>query len=260
MNLPYPFEHRGRLVAAVDVRSPTGGTLADARRAVGDGNDYVAVHVYVSGSVAALYGPDGEPIGNPKDVLKDLPYFLAEWVAFKSLVMSGASDEVDVSYTCPRCGREFEGGEPVKVSELEVRESKEPPEVLVPIEQAVTFQDAKTGEVIESISSLSFRLPTLADCIRCGNKGISDDTRLQYAIWGEAITKVNSNEVNQIWKGAYGALAFERMAMMDVNRVAKAISEWSIDNTVQARCPKCKKVFREEVPTGSFFASALGAR
>jgi DNA-directed RNA polymerase subunit RPC12/RpoP len=259
MNLPYPFEHRGRTVRSADVKSPTGGVLADAARAAENGNEYKAVHVYVVGSVAALYDGDGSPVDDPRDALLDAPYFLAEWLAFQSLVKAGASDEVEVPYHCPKCGRDFEG-EAAKVSEMTLRGSAEPPRVLVPFGRPVEFKDSKTGEVLDSVSAVTLRLPSLGDCVRCGNKGISDETRLQYAVWGEAVLEVNGQEVNQTWRGAFGAQTFERADLLDVRNVGLALNDWAIDNTVPAKCPKCKKQFRQEVPTGSFFAYALRAR
>jgi hypothetical protein len=98
----------------------------------------------------------------------------------------------------------------------------------------------------------------MGDCIRAaGAVGGSDDTRLQYAIWAEAITAVNGTEIDQKWRATWGTQVFERMDLADVKAVAKAMGAWSVDSTVPAVCPKCGKQYRQGVPTGSFFASAL---
>ncbi len=262
MKLPYPFVSGDRTFVTVTLKSPTGGTLADARKHAEAGEVYQALLAYVAGSVASLEdssGGEAEGRDQVKAALRSLPWPLAEWLSFKSMVMAGADDAVDMPFNCPRCGNvQYRDEDPVRVDALPIASSDAPPEVDVALPAPVEFKDAQTGEVIESVSSLRFRLPTVGDCIKCsGAAGSSDDTRLQFAIWGEAIVAANGLEVDQKWRATWGFQTFERMDIAGVRAVGKALGAWAMDSAVDAACPKCGKRFRQEVPTGSFFASGL---
>lgn len=262
MKLPYPFFSGQRLLTDIRLRVPTGGTLADARKVAGEGNPYQALLVYVAGSVEALedsQGQETEGRDQLKTVLRACPWGLAEWIAFQSMLLAGASDEVDIPFVCPRCdAHHYREDDPIKISSLKIQSLGEVPEISVAFASPVEFKDARTGDVVETVSSMKFRLPSIGDCIRAaGIAGVSNDTRLQYAAWAEAIIAVNGTDIDQAWRAAYGSQSFERMSMPDVRLVAKAMAEWSIDNTVEAYCPSCGKQYRQVIPTGSFFASAL---
>jgi len=262
MTLPYPFKSGDRTISSATFKNPTAGVLADARKCAENGDVYQALLAYVAGSVSSLIDSQGGEIEGKEPVkaaLRGLPWALAEWIAFQSMIALGASDEVDMEFTCPRCGASFYRDEDlVRISELKIAGSETVPEILVPLSDPVMFKDSQTGEVTESVTDIAFRLPTIGDCIRAAGKaGQQDDTRLQFAVWAEAITEINGNPVDQKWRGPFGTLTFERMAIADMRAVGKAFGAWSMDNTVDSSCRKCGKQYRAEVPTGSFFASAL---
>ena len=263
MTLPYPFKIGERAAVSAVIKSPTGSTLADARRAADNGEIYSALLAYVAGSVASFSMDDGSTIEGReaiKSASRDLPWFLAEWIAFRSMLKAGAQDDVDIVFACPRCANEYYRDDPVLVSGMTMKESPVIPMVAVELSEPVQFLDAKTGEPVETVESLVFRLPTLGDCIKAASKiGVRDDTRLQYAIWAEAIVSVNDEDIDQKWRGPWGNQVFERMEIQDVRSVSNGMAEWGIDNTVEAMCPKCGKQYRQGVPTGSFFGSALRA-
>lgn len=262
MTLPYPFQSGARTISSVEMKNPTAGVLADARKAAENGDVYMALLAYVAGSVMSLSDAEGGTIegkDNVKSALRALPWGLAEWLSFQSMLKLGVPEEVDMEFICPRCKASFYRDEDqVRISELPIAKAQEPPIVFVEMKDPVVFKDAKTDEPIETVSSLTFRLPTIGDCIRAAGKaGQQDDTRLQFAVWVEAVTEVNRIEIDQKWRGVWGMQTFERMAIADMRAVAQGIGDWSIDNTVEASCRKCGKQYRAEVPTGSFFASAL---
>jgi DNA-directed RNA polymerase subunit RPC12/RpoP len=252
------------MATAVDLRSPTGGTLADAHRAAANGDVYQALLAYVAGSVISISMDDGTQVDSRESIretLRGLPWPLAEWIAFNSMIMAGASEEVDITFVCPRCSSKFyRDDDPVKIGDLPIKESDIPPTFDVILSSPVVFKDTRTDEALETVTSLAFRLPTIGDCIRCTARvGTQDDTRLQYAIWAEAITGTGNGPADQKWRGTWGAQVFERMAIADLRNVSQAFGAWGIDNTVEANCPQCGKRYKQEVPTGSFFASALKA-
>jgi hypothetical protein len=263
MTLPYPFTSASRKIDSVTMKNATSGTLADTRRAAEAGENYQAVLIFIAGSIESLDGPDGTIEGKEavKNALRDCPWGLAEWIAFQSLLRLGASDEVDMEFICPRCGASFfREDDLVKVSALEIAKSEEVPVETIPLSQTVEFIDLKTKEVTESVSALTFRLPTLGDCIRASGKmGPKDTMRLQWAVWVEAIVAVNSLPVDSAWRGAWGMQTFEKMSPIDARAISVALGKWAIDNTVPSICRKCGKEYRAEVPVSGFFASALGA-
>jgi hypothetical protein len=262
MRLPYPFENLGRLALSVELKSPTGGVLADARKCAENGDVYQALLAYVAGSVASITFNDGSSVEHKEQVknsMRDMPWPLTEWLAFRSMIASGVSDEIDVQFECPRCGHKFyRDEEPVTISGMKIADAEDVPVVAYSLVTPVVFKDARSGDPLESISALTFRLPTIADCIKAaGRIGTQDDTRLQYAIWAEAITARDGVEVDQKFRGTWGNQIFERMDLIDLRAMAKALAAWAIDNTIPTFCGKCGKAFVQEVPTGTFFASGL---
>lgn len=262
MKLPYPFENGDRLITSVELRKPNGGTLADARKHAENGDVYQALLAYVAGSVAALVSSTADIIEGREPIkaaLRGLPWTLAEWIAFRSMVLAGAEEELDFAYQCPRCGAtRYEEEHPIKVTDLVIKESDAPPTALAELPDPIEFKDAKTKEVIESVSTIKFRLPTVGDCISASSSvGNTDDTRLQYAIWAKAIIEVNGTAIDHKWRGTWGSQLFERMEIDGLRAVTKALGEWSIDSTVPATCKKCGKSYKQGVPTSTFFASAL---
>lgn len=261
MELPYPFDTGRGIARSIDIRSPTGGVLADTRKHADSGSVYEAFLTYVAGSVQSIGLDSGEIEDRQavKDAVRKCPWALAEYLATKSMLMSGASDEIDVPFKCPRCHSVWYGDDenPVRVSQFKVKESASLPEPHVVLDPPVEFKDARTGEVVESVSELTFRLPTIGDCIRASRVSRGNDTRLQYAAWAGSIVQVNGNAVSPSWIASYGTMLFEKMGVVGVRDVSRAMAEWGIDSSVEAYCPKCGKEYRQEVPTGSFFASAL---
>jgi DNA-directed RNA polymerase subunit RPC12/RpoP len=246
------------------MKKPTAGTLADARKSAEAGEFYQALLAYDAGSIESLSDLDGEEISDKAEIrtaLRSISWSLAEWLAFKSMISLGVSDTIDIEYTCPRCGTSRyrdEDEDQVKVSELPIKESEDIPEFTVDLGTPIVFKDKATGEPIETVTSLKFRLATLGDCMKAAGKvGQRDDLRLQFAIWAESLIQANGADIDAKWRVTWCPMLFERMDIVDARKVGVGFKSWAADNEVSAICLKCGKEYRQEVPTSSFFASAL---
>lgn len=259
MQLPIPFTHQGKVLTDVEMGRPTGSAIANCQRLASNGEEFAAVAAFTAGSVASFSGPSGDVSGEEiKAACRSLPWPLAEWLMVKGLVSAGVDPRVDVLFKCPRCKKEFTREDPVDVSALDfVERSEVEPTVTVDLGNPVEFKDAKTGTVVESVSSIKLSLGTISQCIKAAARAGGNDVRLQYAVWADSIVESNGTPVNDTWRGSYGSMLFEKMDLADLRKVSSSFSRYAIDSKVDAVCPHCGKEFRQEVPTSSFFDSGL---
>ena len=120
--------------------------------------------------------------------------------------------------------------------------------------------DPVPRQVLEEILSLEMRYPTLSDCIRGASKQQgSDAVRTQFAIYVEAMTKCNGEELTAGWKSKFGMPMFNNLKDVknDLYRISDEVKKYGLDTMVEKTCPSCDKVWKSNIPTVNFFVSAL---
>lgn len=263
MILPIPYVWAGNTVYEVEYGEPQSGVLADTRKAVEAGY-FTAMHTLVSGVLTDVNGETDR--GQMKVAVREMPYRDAEFLAIQAAVLVSPDDGFEGSYKCPRCGHqvvtEYSEDEEMDtrdfVGDLEVGYCEEPPEAIyIELKKPVSIKSK--GEVLDTIETLSLEHPTMQHCMAAERRiGHADSTRLQHAIYAEALKTVNGREVDKRWKSQFGTLMFERMSsFQDMRRIGDEVQRYGLDQRVEKHCPQCGKVWKADVDTSNFFASAL---
>ena len=254
MKLPIPFELNGEAVDDLIVAPPKAGALADVQRLFDDGRSYAAVSSLVASSLVG--------VEHPKIMVQAMPYRDAEYLALSAILMISPDDGFEGVYTCPRCGkviiRELTPDDDTRdfVHELEIKYLDEPANIVMDLEDEVTFKSG--GELIEAISSLEMTHPTMRHCEKAEQMvGSKETMRTQFALYGQALIAVNGIEVNKQWKGAFGAMTFERMGTRDIAKLSDLVGEYGMRRTIERTCLSCGKVWMAGVNTSGFFEFAL---
>lgn len=257
MKLPVPFEFAGKTYAEAELRRPTGGLLADTRKAADRQEIYEALITFVAGCTESL---DGQADRAQLRVLaREMPYPSAEYLAIQALVLAGVDDDIEGVYECPRCHHKVtvEAGGEDRISNLDLRVAPAPVVVQHHLEAPVVIVGRDEEELFR-LESIELTPPTLGALSRAyGKYGFADQIRLQFAAYVESAVRVNGQAPEPRWRTVWGMMAFERMDSADVNAITRSLRSLGLDNTVSRMCPRCGKEWRAEVDTAGFFASGL---
>jgi hypothetical protein len=252
MRLPIPFESAGRNFEDVDVAPPNTGALADVSRIAEDGHDFSAMAKMVESCTRI----NGEKIEH-SDVL-NMPYRDAEYIALMGVVGISQDDGFDGYYVCPRCGRPQTAEKTIDgdfrdfVSDMKIGFLKEIRTFSLSLSAPIELKSE--GEVIERISHIEMRYPTLGDCINAERRSKDD---LQGEIYTQSIVKINEKKIDPAWRNLYGSLLFKRLSIRDSKSISDEMRKYGLSQQLQKKCPKCKNIWMADVDTSSFFASAL---
>jgi hypothetical protein len=272
MKLPVPYRV-DRMIIGADSGRLKGMALADASKARDNGEPWLAMHILASGGVSALVDEAGgreEDRGQIKTLLLEGPYVNTEYLSLMALASIGADDPIDMICTCPVCKTKTTQQSPrlrdlpLVVSELEEETGPVPvvPEPLVKLEYPIEIVSKSTRERTEvtllSASEILFEIPTLRSLIAAQKRvGLNDTTRLQYFAWAQSIREVDGEPVDDKWRLQWWDKLFERMDLADVRTIAKALTDYGLDNRMEVVCAQCGKKYHAVVPTQDFFASGL---
>lgn len=258
MRLPIPFEHNDNIIDDLEVKAPVSGLLADTSRAVDEGNYYSALLVLLSGTIQE-YEPS-----EAKRLIKNMPYRTAEWLSLQTILKISPDDGFEGIYRCPRCGHEmvtnYDDDVDTRdfISQLYIGYADDIESIKLELEEPITR--TSRGEVVDSVSSITLRHPTIDDCIKAEQKvGTKDPGKTQFAIYANAITEINGQSVNDKWKKAHGMNLFERMPVPALSSIGNDVSKYGLSSTIEKTCRKCGKTWQARVNTSNFFESALRA-
>lgn len=277
---PVPLKIDNTVYHSCDVEAPTAGVLADTRKAADTGDRFNATLIFLTGCIKSIIA-DGNEITDRlaiKSALRRLPYRSAEVIALKAILQVHDNDGIEGIYPCPRCHYQVisqiveENGEVISdtrdfISNINIEYMQEYGEgFTINLSDTVYIQNMKTEEPFidpktqqaVSMSSITMRHPTLGDCIEAYLKqGGTDEMRLQYRIYVEAITEIDGMPVDRSWKEKYGMMLFEKIkSIKDIGIIAQKANEYGIARKVKKNCPKCGKEWQAEVNTSNFFESA----
>ena len=116
----------------------------------------------------------------------------------------------------------------------------------------------KKGEILDTISSLEFRFPTLNDGITGSLQSSKrNDIKRQYAIYASSITKINGQEVDTVFKRTWGTFILERMFVTDIEKLSSVLTKYGVMKHVERTCLNCDKVWNDPVDVSGFFVSGL---
>ncbi len=262
MRLPIPMEFGDKTFTEAEIRRPTGGVIADTKKAADNGDIYAAMATFVAGCLASL--GDETDRGQLRVYARGLSFVDAEYLAIQALMAAGISDDIEGVYACPRCDNRItvepaeddDDGE--RISDLEVKYAEEPVFAEVEVDPPVKIINDTTGEELVCVETIKVGTPSLSQLSRAFKKfGMADKVRMQFSAYVDATATVNGTPVDGKWKATWGMLVFERMDVMIVNKITAGLREYGTVNTVSRVCPSCGKRWDAEVDTAGFFASGL---
>jgi len=257
-----PYEWAGHAWNEIELERPRGGLIADTKKVADGGDYYSAMLTFIAGSCSSMSSEDGHvetDRASLKNTIREMPYQDVEWAVLRILIMAGNEDAVEGMYECPRCSGQLvcEGEHADRITDLQVVEATSGDQISHEMKYPVEIRD-RDKNLITSAKVVEMRWPTLRDCIVAyGRQGIADTARFQFAIYAQAITKVDGEPVDDRWRTRWGMMLFERMDILDINSLTKIIRSKGQQTTLIKNCPKCGKSWEAEVDTGRFFASGL---
>jgi len=273
MRLPLPKRIKDVLYTEAEVSEPTVNAAIETQKMAKSGSFFQSLRAFCNSCVDEFKTSDGQSITDPisiKSIIPKLPFKTVEYLALQAVLKHNDGDDgIEGMYPCPRCGHdviaEYSDRDGViidtrdHISKLTVKYSDdEQGPITVDLATPVLIQDKVTNEVIEEVKSLTIEAPTLEKCIAAEGKTSSDRIRLQLAIYVECLIAVNGQPIDSRYRDAYGMYIFGniRSIKKDLKVLSDSINQFGLDTSVEKECPKCGKVWRAQVNTSNFFASA----
>jgi hypothetical protein len=262
VKLSIPFTWSGETWVEVEYGKPSVEVMADARAIADTGDFFSTVLTFLAGVVRTITSASGKvetDKGQIKNILREMPAGNTDHVSLMALGQGG-NDLLEGYYKCPRCGKALvcEGDQADSLEDLEVIESEPDPVVERTLVASVSVTNRATKEELLCIESVSLHHPTLRDYIQAFGASGKDRIRQQYGAYANALISINSKPVDDKFKRQYGAWAFGKMMLEDVNAIAEQILSVGLQRTLEKHCAECGKVWPASVSTSGFFVSALG--
>lgn len=268
--LPIPIANGGKRYTHCEVVAPKTSVIADTEREAKK-SIYSGILTFVAGGIDKLYDSDGKEIDEPtviKRICRDMPYRTAEYLAIQIVLEIDPDDGFEGYYHCPRCGQEMISEDDPEqdtrdhISDLNVTFMEEESLVFkVEIDPPLDIKDKKSGEIIESIESLTLEYPTLGTCIAAqGKYGASGAVRQQFAFYVDSLKQINGEEIDQKTRSQWGMYIFENLRAGKhgpLAQISENVRRYGMENSIQKTCPNCGKVWQAPVDTSNFFGSAL---
>lgn len=268
MILPIPIFYKGNKYSNVEFDIPTADTLANVSDAIEQqGNVFQANRIFLIGCITQI--DDIIDKNELKILISKIPSKSAEYLIIQILLKAKPEmDKISGVYS-HICGNKiisdykFDDGIEIdtrdSISSLKVNYYKDDVnEIEIIFSEPLQIKDNETNEVIENILSMTFQFPTIEHCINAfQKKGGNSNTRLQYAIYLEALIKVNGNDLANNYKHIYGDMAIKKINIVDLEKLAKKINFYGINPVIEKFCPHCGVNFKALINTSNFFVSAL---
>jgi predicted RNA-binding Zn-ribbon protein involved in translation (DUF1610 family) len=271
MELPIKIQHNSKLITDIDIRKPSPGTVADSKMHAVSGAYYSALLTFISGCADRYTDEEGTTVEDRQAVRAitgQMPWASAVYAMVQILLKYDPEmDAVEGVYQCPRCGKkviaeEREGMDTRdRISSLEVRmhQGKEF-EHTVSLSEPTSIINQKTKEPLIEARSMTFRFPTLNDCVRANARHSDrDEVRLSLAIYAEAMTQLNGEPVDDRTRAQYAMMLLENVkdTRAFFNDIRAAIGCYGLETKVRKDCPECGKSWEAQLNTSNFFASGL---
>lgn len=270
MRLPIPIlGDNGSKFMMAEIKRPPSGLVADTKKLIDSNpNIFVATRHFVSGIITSI--DEVEDSIALKGLVKNIPYRTAEYLLLQSFLLRNPDDDgIEGVYPCPRCHHKiiaeiYEKDEITYdtrdfISKLEIHYTEET-SFSVTFDEPVELKDGRTGEILQTINSITMKYPTLEHCIMGYNACMDkrDDIRLQFNIYAQALTHINDEPISQKFKMNFGALMFDKIDNdADLLKISNAVRAFGLDNRVEKFCPECGKKWMATINTNNFFVSSL---
>ena len=277
---PIPFQINGTVYHSCDIESPTAGVLADTKKNADTGDKFSPTLIFLAGCIKSIIS-DCSEINDRlqiKSAIRHMPYRTAEVLSLKAILKIHDDDGIEGVYPCPRCNHKVisqllkENDETISdtrdfISNLDIEYMEEfeeefeivltEPPAMINSKTNEVILDVKTGRAV-MMNSFSLVHPTIGHCIEAQTKqGATDEMRLQYRIYVEAIKKIDGYEVDKSFREKYVMTLFEKIPNInDIGKIAKKVNQYGIERRVNKICPSCGKEYKAVLNTSNFFESA----
>lgn len=266
MRLVIPVFSEGKVYTEAEIREPNGDTLATALRLYQSGATYDALRAFIAGSLESLGDQKGAPA--LKTLVKAMSIQTANQVSVEiSKVLKDGDDAISGAYECSEC---HEMNATVFKDEIDTRDHlsalpviymPEPygNEVRVDFDEAIViYSQGNDQEPLSSTKSMTFRWPTLGDCMAASARAPkTDDLTLQSMIFVESLIGRDGIPVDAQWRNLYGLLTMKRLKASQIRQIKEKLQAYRIETEVEKSCHHCGQEFKARLNTAGFFASAL---
>lgn len=268
MDLHIPISYKGKTYTTCEIGKLKGGVIADATEEMGKKGAYAGMLKLIAGTLKSVSTEQGEAIERDfEGIIRRSTIQEAEILSLFALTQEEDAGIEQVSI-CPRCrnqviyediGEDSEDDcerNALHFSDLEVIPFTKEQKIVVDLEDPVSIKKTD-GEIILEVTSIDFRYPLLIDAIK-GAASVSEkkSVRQTYAIYCQAITHVNGDEVEAKFRTTWGMFVLERMCRADLEKISKAMKNCGIQKTIKREC-KCGKKWTDIIDLSSFFESGL---
>ena len=273
MQLPIPIiTNSGGVFNEIEIIKPKSSVIADTRKVLNDTNEvFHSIRTFLSGCIESISN-DEKVISdkeNIRNMVNFMPYRSAEVCLYKILVLYDPDkDAIEGVYSCPRCGTklitEYIESEDIDtrdfISQLEIKYMDEYEDIEIELSDPVNIKDKGRDEILESIQSMKFKHPTIANCIVAEKMyGSTDSIRMQFAMYVESLKEINGIEIDKKYRNTYGMFIFNNVkeCKKDLGELNRKVSEYGIDPNLTKICKSCGKEFKVPINMSNFFVSAL---
>lgn len=280
MQLSVPIDYKDGVYDQCEFKKPKPGFLANALEVFQNQGDFPAILDFLANSITSFTSTEGKVINAPdqiRAICRRMPYVTADVIAIQIMLLINKDDWIEGVYACPRCKKEIITGvnndtgednrdrildlEIVNQGENEIGEidSEEyNSQIFVELMEPVKILHAKTGEALHEIESFHMRYPTLDDCIKGGNKYPQNkEAKRQFAIYAEALEKINGEEIKVKWKKTWGEFIFREIDSDDLQFIGQEMQKYGMKRQIEKTCRHCGKTWMAPVNTSNFFESGL---
>lgn len=259
----------------INLTKPSGRTIAQIREDYDKSNEFVAIRNFVCGCTESVVSVDDGIVETDSLKIKGLYNSASnktlEYVAIKLMIdFYNGDDFVEGIYPCPRCGykllAEKSGSDDIeidtrdRISELEVGYMNDPESEYIFEVHFTEPVPLKSSNGEDLAVNAVFRIPTVQDyVVALSQVGSRNPIMLQFAVYAQALVKINGINVDKSWKRSFGLQLFNNMTEVktDVGQISGHINKYGINPMVLKFCPECGKEWEATIKTANFFDSAL---
>lgn len=278
MQLSVPcFKSDGEIYDRCELIKPKTGVIGDTSDILEEKGEYPAILEFISGGISNFTSINGDIIDDKlkiRAICRKVPYITAEVIALYIMLKINPDDWIEGVYECPRChakiitGYDENDDTRDKITDLEINNMAEENGTIVPdlytnnihveLSESVKIIHAKTDNILQEIRSIDLRYPTIDDCI-IGMQTYPErkDIKRQFAIYANALEKVNGEEIDIKWKKTWGEFIFNKLDPDDIMYIGDELQRYGIKKSILRTCRKCGKKWDSPVNTSNFFVSGL---
>jgi len=215
MLLPIPIFDKEDYFDEIELVRPKPFVIADTHKLTKT-NFYQAIKYFVSGCCVGLAGSrETEDKAEIRRIIKYMPFRSIEMAAIEIVLLLDEDDGVEGIYPCPLCKKKiisrYIAGEDPDDPEMDTRDfirdlhisymEDRSKDFEISLNEPLVIKNASTGEELQRVDKIKMEYATIQHCINAyGKVGMSDEMRLQFAIYAESLQEINDKPVDDKWK------------------------------------------------------------